>query len=150
MPNTKFIEKFRIGIGSDSRSRDLHLYEYLAAPSWDCDWYWGFGYLQTKHLYHHVDGLAKTHNAHMFDALKKEYGDTLTITDDKDLWTFCELMYTFYTLKEYAALCHTGGSHTTTNPCADILTLPEREKEINHVTLLAIFDALNDLLAKYR
>ncbi len=148
MPTTKFIQKFRIGKPVDNG--EYALSEYLAAPSWDCDWYWGFGYLQNKDIHHHVDGLGKTHNAHMFDALKKEYGDSLTIKDDKDLWTFCELMYTFYTLKKYAELCHQGGSHTTTNPCADILTLPEREKEINHVTLPAIFDALNDLLAKYR
>ena len=20
---------------------------YLSAPSWDCDWYWGFGYIET-------------------------------------------------------------------------------------------------------
>lgn len=24
---------------------------YLSAPRWDCDWYWGFGYITSKDSY---------------------------------------------------------------------------------------------------
>jgi hypothetical protein len=32
---------------------------YLSPPSWDCGWYWGFGYLGNKNCHYHVDGLTK-------------------------------------------------------------------------------------------
>ena len=32
---------------------------YLSAPSWDCGWYWGFGYLGNNNCHYHVDGLKK-------------------------------------------------------------------------------------------
>ena len=32
---------------------------YLTPPSWDCDWYWGFGYLGNKNCHYHIDGLNK-------------------------------------------------------------------------------------------
>ena len=32
---------------------------YLSSPSWDCGWYWGFGYLGNKDCHYHIDGLTK-------------------------------------------------------------------------------------------
>ena len=32
---------------------------YLDGFSWDCGWYWGFGYLGNKNCHYHVDGLEK-------------------------------------------------------------------------------------------
>lgn len=86
----------------------------------------------------------------MFDALKGYYGDTLTIKDDADLWTFCELVQTFYTLKETAEVLGRGGSNYTRNPCDKIIMNKEETKRINERVLPAIFDELEDLLKKYR
>lgn len=30
---------------------------YLSKPSWDCDWYWGFGYVGNKNLHTHLNYL---------------------------------------------------------------------------------------------
>lgn len=127
---------------------------YLSAPEWACGWYWGFGYLGNKNCYYHLDGLRKTHNANLYDALYKEFGNTLTIGkidnnnfgNNSKLYTFCELVLTAYTLKETAEVLGCGGSHMTTNPLASLIKNETEVTRINTVVLPAIFDAINDLL----
>lgn len=141
---TKFTERFKMGRAEG----EDHFYEYLAPPSWDCGWYWGFGYLQSKDIHHHIDTLDRTSN--IWDALKAYYGDTLTITDDADLWTFCELVATFYALKKSAEVLGRGGAHYGTNPVADVVKNEAEARRINEVVMPAIFDALETLISKYR
>lgn len=146
MTQTKWTGKFLMG-KVDGESI------YLSAPKWDCGWYWGFGYLGNKNCHYHLDGLSKTHNANLYDALYKEFGDTLTIGSRDDVWnqnsklyTFCELVLTAYTLKETAEVLGRGGSHMTTNPLAALIKNEAEVTRINTVVLPAIFDAINDLL----
>jgi hypothetical protein len=143
MHKTKFVKRFPMGKPSEYDKT-----EYLAPPSWDCGWYWGFGYLQNEDIHHHVDGLNRDRN--MFNALKEYYGDTLTITNESDLWTFCELMRTFYVLKETAEVLGRGGAHYTTNPCENVILNKKEVTRINEVVLPAIFDAIEDVISKYR
>ena len=138
-----FIDKFKMG-----KSKGEKIYEYLAPPSGDCDWYWGFGYLQNKDIHHHIDTLNKDKN--MFNALKDYYGESLTIKDDSDLWTFCELVSTFYTLKETAEVLGRDGSHYTTNPVSKTIKNKDEVKRINEIVLPEIFNAIEDILKKYR
>lgn len=123
-------------------------------PSFDCDWYWGFGYLGNSQCHFHLDGLAVMDedcaNLNMFDQLKKFFGDSLTITDDKDLWKFCELSKTIYTLKSTAELFHRGGSHYTSNPDANSIKNPEIENHINCVLIPSQIRHLWTILDKYR
>ena len=130
---------------------------YLSAPSWDCGWYWRFGYLGNKNCHYHVDGLTKHEKynfekkcfeyefTNLYDGFKKQFGDSL-IVDDKNLWTLCELFKTFYTLKETANVLNTGGSHYTTNPCADIITNKVEAKRINDVVLPQLFEHIYKIL----
>lgn len=115
---------------------------YISAPSWDCGWYWGFGYLGNKNLHYHLSGLSEKHKKNLFDAIKDEFGDTLTIKDDQKLWLFCELMQTAYTLKETAEVLGRGGSHYTSNLHAELIKNPEEVKRINEKVLPAIFDTI--------
>lgn len=137
---TKFDDKIFMGVSDGKR-------EYLAEPSWDCDWYWGFGYLQNKNIHHHIDGLSKDKN--LFDAIKEYYGDTLNealkVDDNKNLWTFCELMATFYALKETAEVLGRGGSHYTTNPIKELITNKVEAKRINDIVMPALFDEIYKL-----
>ena len=137
---TKFDEKIFIG-KSDNQN------EYLASPSWDCDWYWGFGYLQNKNIHHHLDSLIKDKN--MFDAIKEYYGDTinkkLTQDDFKPLWTFCELVSTFYALKETAELLGRGGSNYKSNPCSELIKNNAEVERINNIVMPALFDEIYKL-----
>lgn len=116
---------------------------YLSRPSWDCDWYWGFGYLGNKNCHYHVDGLSKDKN--LFDAFKKHFGNTL-IVRDSELWTLCELFQTFYVLKETAEVLGRGGTHMTTNPCAKIITNKKEVERINEVVLPSIFEEIYKIL----
>lgn len=146
-----FEEKFLMGEVDGEKT-------YLSAPSWDCDWYWGFGYIGNKNCHYHLDGLTKTHNNNLYDALYSEFGETLTIgkkdpenfDQNSDLYTFCELVLTAYTLKETAEVLGRGGSHMTTNPCKEIIKNETETKRINEVVLPAIFTAIEDILKKYR
>lgn len=133
MNQTKFTKAVYIGTANGEK-------EYLAAPSWDCGWYWGFGYLQNKNIHHHVDTIDR--NSNLFDALQRYYGDSLVI---KDLWTFCELMATFYTLKEAAEVLGRGGAHYTSNLCAEIIRNEAEAKRINEVVMPALFDEIYKL-----
>ena len=140
---TKWNEKFLMG-KVDSKNI------YLSAPSWDCGWYWGFGYLGNKNCHYHLDGLNRYENIHLFDAIKKHFGESLNPilqeNEYKNLWTFVELVLTAYTLKETAEVLGRGGSHTTTNPLESLIKNTAEVKRINTVVLPAIFDAINDLL----
>jgi len=120
---------------------------YLKAPSWDCDWYWGFGYLGNKNTHYHLDGLDK--NKNLFDAIRAHFEDSLTITDEADLWTFCELVETFYSLKNAAEVLGRGGSHYTKNPVSNIIKNKSEAKRINDIVMPSIFEALQAILKKY-
>lgn len=135
---TKFISKFLIGEKDGEKI-------YLSAPSWDCGWYWGFGYLGNGNCHYHVDGLMKDCN--LFDGLKKEFGNTLKLRES-DIWTFCELMKTFYVLRETAEVLGRGGAHYTTNPCESLITNKKEVTRINEKVLPAIFDAIHEILER--
>jgi len=130
---------------------------YLSPPSWDCGWYWGFGYLGNNNCHYHVDGLT-THEWHdtekacfqserlnLFDGFRKHFGDSFKITDG-DLWTLCELFQTFYTLKTTAEVLGRGGSHYTTNPCADLIKNVDETTRINEVVLPQVFEEIYKVL----
>ena len=118
MNKTTFTKRYKLGKVDGENI-------YLSAPSWDCGWYWGFGYLGNNNCHYHVDGLGKESNKNMFDAIKEHFGNTLSphlaYAENKRLWTFCELMETFYTLRETAEVLGRGGSHFTNNPIKEML-----------------------------
>lgn len=118
---------------------------YLSPPSWDCGWYWGFGYLGNKNCHYHVDRLAKDCN--LYDGFIKHFGNTLTIRPSH-LWTFCELFKTFYILKETAEVLGRGGANYSNNPCKDIIVNKEEVERINKIVLPEIFKEIYVILDK--
>lgn len=119
---------------------------YLSPPSWDCGWYWGFGYLGNKNRHYHVDGLAKDCN--LFDGLKKHFGESFVVKNDRDIWTLAELFQTFYALKQASEVLGRGGSHYTTNPCSDIIKNMDEVKRINEIIMHQIFEEIYKILLK--
>ena len=135
-PKTKWDKQFLIGAVDGENI-------YLRSPSWDCNWYWGFGYLGNKNCHYHLNGLMRDKN--LYDGLKEHFGDSLEIPEHL-LWEFCELVSTAYKLKETAEVLGRGGSHYTNNPCQKVIMNIEESNRINGVVLPAIFDELNNLL----
>jgi hypothetical protein len=103
---------------------------WLEAPSWDCNWYWGFGYIEIynyggrrdpskctdisshSHWDSSIVGLGKSkksesycHNPFDSKAFKK------TTFTEKEGWELAELFSQFYTMKKSAEFFHRGKSH---------------------------------------
>ena len=82
---------------------------YLSKHSWDCRWYWGFGYIGNSRLHMHIDSLigAEHDIGNIFDKGSP-------ITQDQ-WWLIRDLFKQAYALKAAAEVCQYGG-HQTTRP----------------------------------
>ena len=153
--NKKTINKFgeHYLLGADANGT----YYYLKKESWDCGWYCGLGYIHTFTNNEapqmsrdiaspqHFNGLFFSGNKNGYDVFKEFFVDTPL--SDKEIWTLLELMKTAYTLKESAEVFGRGGSHYTTNPCADAIKSKEYVDKINSEMIPAIMDEVRKILA---
>jgi hypothetical protein len=109
----QFHEKklYKLGMGGDGTQY------YLESPSWDCGWYWGFGYIQgfdgkisdRRHVSHeHADKFMSEWFT-QFNGSKPRLTET-TFTE-KEGWELSELFKRFYTLKDSAEMFGHGGCH---------------------------------------
>lgn len=145
-------------------------YIWLEAASWDCDWYWGFGYIETYTNNKHPE-LSRDISSHShWDSLvgKQEYYDIgkqcfrlsadyvhhlnenpnmeATVLTDKESWQLADLMKSYYTLKEAAEFYKHGNSYYTTTGIENSLINPDAVKRINEVELPLIFRRIYELL----
>ena len=108
---------------------------WLEEASWDCDWYYGFGYIETytnnnnpersKDITSHDHYDTKIlKNGLSPDNFKKIFIETPL--SDKEIWKLNELMKTFYTIKDYMELLHSGSSNITNNLSSAVI---KNEKE---------------------
>ena len=141
-------------IGQDKNGENV----YLNAASWDCEWYYGFGYITTFtnnrnpelsrdiNSHSHFDyQVLKDAKLNGFDKFNQEF--TTTVLSRPETWTFIELMKTFYTLRNYSDTLYNGGSHYTNNPCSDIIKNEDEYNRINKIVLPAIFEEIYKLLS---
>lgn len=134
---------------------------YLNKPTFDCGWYWGFGYLGNNNLHYHLDSyqtkehsfkledgsykhISEKRNINMVDALLTDYDLSDKIKDN--IWSFCELVLTAYTLIQTAKCLECGGSYITTNLCQDTIINKVEVTRINDVVLPAIFNKISELI----
>lgn len=141
---------------------------WLENPSWDCKWYWGFGYMETytnnknPHLsrdissHSHWEGFLGKVEHYDFDKhtwVLGEYKHHInesdlmdeTVLTEKESWLISDLMQSFYTLKEAAAVLWHGNSNLTTDPdkvCQDSAMADKINKEI----LPKIFEKVLNIL----
>lgn len=130
---------------------------WLEEASWDCNWYWGFGYVETYtnnknpsrskdiSVHQHFDELFFRTGKTSFDAFNDFFAETpLT---DKEIWRLLELMKSFYIAKEYASMIYLGGAHYTShNPCEDIIKDSGEWERISRVVIPAICEEVYKLL----
>ena len=141
---------FLLGKGQEGRFR------WLEAPSWDCGWYWGFGYVESytnnadpkhsKDIYEHThfDSLFFNGPKNGYDLFKEFFVETPFT--DSEIWQLLELFKTAYTLKEAARTFHLGGSNYTTNKCKAILKNQEMEDKINKEMFPKIFAEIDNIV----
>lgn len=145
-----FGEHYLLGVGASGTKY------YLEKESWDCGWYWGFGYVHSYTnnrcpsasrdiaTHNHFNNMFLDGPRNGFDEFKLFFADT--VLTDNEIWTFIELMKTAYILREAAEVFGRGGAHYTTNPCADIIKNPDYVDKINKELLPEIFDKVKELL----
>ena len=121
---------------------------WLEAATWDCDWYWGFGYIESYtnnnhpgnskdiESHEHFNGLNRYGNTNLYDAFAEKF--VITPLSNKEIWTLCELMKSYYIIREYADTCYRGGAHYTTNPCKEIIKNEKEYCRINKEVIPAI------------
>ena len=120
---------------------------WLEAPSWDCDWYWGFGYVETYtnnnypnrsrdiNSHQHFDSLfLNDTKVDAFTAFKEFFKETTL--DQKEIMLLINYMDSFYKLKTVAKTLGVGYPNMT-----------ETAKEINEKILPAIFKQIDILLS---
>ena len=123
---------------------------WLETPSWDCSWYWGFGYLTTKNSHTHVDGLTGRHEYYDTEKqchrLSSEYIHNIydspklveTTFTQNEGWELSELFKEFYLLKDMAEYTHRSPAscNLTTSPVTqDPVKMAQWHKEINEVMI---------------
>lgn len=115
---------------------------YLIKPKWECDWYWCFGWIGNNNLLINLDKLG---NSNIYDSIK-EFIPNVELSDT-NLWKFCELAESIYTLKKSAELFHRGGSHIVYNAkYKEIMQNKEWCEHINYVIIPALIDELYKVL----
>lgn len=141
MREIKGSKQFYFGTDKETKERI-----YLFKPSFDCGWYWGFGYLGNRNCHYHLDSYSKGRNIDMHSALTEDYD--LNPLIKKNLWVFCELVQTAYWLKKAAEVLGRGGAHYTNNPCKSVIVNKKETDRINNIVLPAIFNELSNLIEK--
>jgi hypothetical protein len=124
---------------------------WLQEPSWDCDWYWGFGYIeiysknQKTLLEHtHFDSLFfNNKNGTSWKIIETYFKETTF--NEKETWQLLDYMKTFYTLRQMSDLVHCGNSHYTTTPL--VLKDDALYEKINKVMLPSLFEEIKRLLS---
>jgi hypothetical protein len=136
MYSTKWTERRFLGKRKEDGKR-----VYIAAPTWDCNWCWSFGYLQATGEHYHLRNYG---NISWIDALERDYNLNVKLRGDS-LWKFYELAKTAYKLKEAAEILGFGCSHVTDNPLAEVIKNKAEVDRINQIVLPQIFDAINEM-----
>ena len=136
---------------------------WLEAPSWDCDWYWGFGYVETYTYnsrpdkshdilsHRHIDstfmgeiGENGEYVYNIFNAPLLKGGTTFT---EKEGWELSELFEQYYTLKEASDMFHIGGSHISSTAVKhDSEECKRMYDYINKTMMPAIFKRIEEIL----
>jgi hypothetical protein len=140
---------YLLGTGKDGKNY------YLAAPSWDCGWYWGFGYVQSFtnnkrpdlsrdiSSHQHFDGLFFGKNTDAFSAFE-QFFSRLSLSDNA-IWILCDFMKTFYNLRETAAIVGRGYSYFTERAKLETLKDLDMVKTINEIMLPMLFSKIDEM-----
>ena len=95
------MEKIRIGQLENSGES-----VFLEKHSWDCDWYWGLGYLETSHSHFHFRNVVPNESGE--NHLVFDSGYTIKLDPRLNGWVLMELFAQAYVLKDVAEMYYIG------------------------------------------
>lgn len=121
---------------------------WLTKHSWDCDWYWGFGYIGNQNWHFHINSLIdhpkEYHNK--WTDITTHFSETW-LTQGQ-WWVLRDLFISAYGLKKATEIYRYGG-HQTSSSIPYLVISPEKAKIIND-DLKIILDNIWDLLTKWK
>ena len=128
---------------------------WLEEPSWDCGWYYGFGFVESYEDNKSPDKAKDIDSHQHFDSLFlngpkcskdmfKEFFVETPLSDD-EIWELVDYMKTFYTLKSVAELFKHGYSWQTSKAKIDQLQSDEQNDLVNKVWLPEVFKRIEKL-----
>lgn len=121
---------------------------WLQAPSWDCGWYWGFGYIETFTNNQNPERSRDIEShQHADKFLSKFFMNILkqrTFTDHEG-WELSELFEQYYFLRDCAENFGRGKCHCA-NTQAPTWKKPELVKEVNENLLPDVMKRIIEIL----
>ena len=134
-----------------------NIYYWLHEPTWDCDWYWGLGYIKTYtttnspmkskdiESHEHFDYMFMYKNNNIIEEMKLFFDDI--VLSESELYLFAELMNSMYICRKFADMTNNGGTNYTKNPCKEILENKKMSTHVNKIMLPALFKEIEKLLS---
>ena len=136
-------KNYLLGINQDNEK------VWLQEATFDCDWYWGIGYIEIYNS-SFTDINTHSHFNYLFlnDNIHKGYIHYFkdSTLNDNEIWLLLEYMKTLYTIRTYADTLTRGGSHITSNPLNDIIKNNDELERINKVLIPTILQNVHNLL----
>lgn len=156
MPDKIYLGKVKKEIPFTQPYKSVHNISILGEPlyfeehSWDCGWYWGFGYIGNKNLHTHASVFAEkliwNHANDVFENTDTSVG---AIYNDKVFWVFKDLLRQAYDLRKAAEVYRHGGFCTSLKGVTDIIKNKEKEEMIN-ADLEIVLDKLWESLLQWQ
>lgn len=130
---------------------------FIVRPTWDCGWYWGFGYLERwdarkgdidfhTHIDHEFGTDKHGRRCNWYDGMKDLLDQGDVFENDRQRWQFLEIVKTIYNLKMTAEVLGRGGSNYTSNPLDDEIYNPIEVRRINEDLIPKLIDEMYKVL----
>ena len=129
---------------------------YLQKATFDCGWYWGGGYVETFtnnrnpeksrdiSTHQHFDSLIFNRKGNGFDNFKAIFVNNPFT--DSEIWMICELMKTFYIMREYSDCIYRGSANYSSNPVINTIKSDSEYKRINDIVIPELWEKLYSIL----
>jgi hypothetical protein len=128
---------------------------WLQRAPFDCEWYWGIGYVEgyrgkgssdkNWRSHQHFDRLffnGPSDYKTMFDNFFDE-----TPFTDREEWQILELMKSAYTCREYSDMLYTGGSHISSTVKVEAIKNDTEYERINKQVIPSILNELYKVMS---
>lgn len=126
---------------------------FIERPSWECGWYWGFGYLERwnarksdidfhSHIDHEFGTNKDGRRVNWYEGMQELLDQGDVFVDDHDRWKFLEIVKTIYNLKMTAEVLGRGGSHYAANPLSEEIKHHNEVRRINEDLIPKLIDEM--------
>jgi len=95
--------------------------------SWDCDWYWSFGWIGNHNIHTHADVFTRDLLWHDVDDVFEDH----IFDSDNSFWVFKDLLVQAYALSKVSHVYRSGGYCTVRIGVTDVIADKAMETRVN-------------------